>query len=127
MAMIQLHTPILLSDNETTTEYEANNIIHVQSVFGDDDSGGTNFYISGVPEKQFCLESANTVKQLIQENETKEDMFSVGSIHIGDQVNQNGVMFWWKDAKFQAGVVVGLVIGFLSSMMASWAFTKIFV
>ncbi len=45
MAVIRLHTPMHLSDNETTTEYEANDIIHVKSVVGDDDREGTEFYI----------------------------------------------------------------------------------
>lgn len=126
MAVIRLHTPMHLSDNETTTEYEANDIIHVKSVVGDDDREGTEFYINGMFERQFCLESANTVKKLIQENKTDEEAFSIGSVHIGDQVNQNGVMFWWKDAKFQTGVAVGFVVGFLSSLLASWVFAKVF-
>lgn len=122
MAKVTLHTPMHLSDSETTTEYEVNDIIHVKSVVGDDDRECTNFYLKGVTERQFCLESANILKKLIQENKTEEEEFSVGSIHIGDQVNQRGIMFWWKDAKFQTGVVIGFVVGFLSSLLAAWVF-----
>lgn len=65
------------SDNKTTTEFEANDIIHVKSVVGDDDRDGTEFYIKGMIERQFCLETANILKKLIQDNKTEEKSFSI--------------------------------------------------
>lgn len=127
MPKILLHTPMHLSDNDTTTEYEANDIIHIKSITGDDDEGGTYFWIAGVPEQQRCDESVNVLKKLIQDNETEDAAFSIGSVHIGDQVNQNGIVFWWKDAKFQTGIAVGFAVGFVSSLLASWVFAKMFV
>ncbi len=124
MGKIILHTPMHLSDENTTTEYEANDIIHVKSIVGNDNRDGTHFYINGMPERQSCLESANILKNLIQKNKTNKEKFSIGSMHIGDQVHQNGVMFWWKDVKFQTGILVGFVVGFLSSLLASWVFAR---
>lgn len=77
MGKITLHTPIHLSDNETITEFEANDIIHIKSVVGDDDRGGTHFYVRGINERQYCSESANTLKKLVRDNKTEEKPFSI--------------------------------------------------
>lgn len=51
---IKLHTPAYLGDHDTITEYEANDIIHVEAVRGrSDDSQGTHFWFNGIPEQQF--------------------------------------------------------------------------
>ena len=123
MSRVRLHTPRNLNDNDTTTEFEVNKIIHFNSSVGDDSKNGTKFYIDGIQEEQFCLESTNELRKLIKDHYDHKEQFSVGNIHIGDQVTQTGVMFWWKDAKFQTGVAIGFVVGFLSSYAASWFFS----
>lgn len=65
MATFKLHTPHSRGD-DTITEYEANDIVHIKSVVGDDDAQGTHFYLRDVPgQRQFCLESAKEVKQMV--------------------------------------------------------------
>ncbi len=71
MGLITLHTPMHMTDSDTTTEFEANDIIQVKSVVGDDNRDGSHFWIRGIPERQHCLESAKTLKKLIQENKGK--------------------------------------------------------
>jgi hypothetical protein len=65
MATVKLHTPMHRQDNDTTTDYEAGDIIHIVSVVGDDEGQGTHFYLRGISEKQFCVEPAKEVKQLV--------------------------------------------------------------
>lgn len=71
MALITLHTPRHMSDNRTTTEFETNDIIHIVSIVGNDDSTGTTFYLHGIPGKQTCLEPAKEVKRLVAANKDK--------------------------------------------------------
>jgi hypothetical protein len=123
MTKITLHTPRYLQDQETTTEYEANDIVHIESAVGDDSKEGTRFWLRDVATKQFCLESAEMVKKLVAENTTDES--SPMFVHIGDQVNQNGLMLWWNKSKFETGIIIGFVLGFLSSLLASWAYDKL--
>ena len=66
MAKIKLNTPTCLSGDETTTEYESNDIIFIQSIVGDDSSDGTYFYIKGVGDQQSCTNSAAYVKKLVK-------------------------------------------------------------
>ena len=66
MSKIKLHTPRYMQDQHTTTEYEVGRIVHVKSVVGNDEAAGTEFWIKGLTERQFCTESANAVKQLMK-------------------------------------------------------------
>jgi hypothetical protein len=90
MANIQLHTPTHMQDSETTTEYEANDIVHVSSVVGNDLAEGTHFYLRGVPEKQFCLEPARTVKQLVTANKNQPTQPAGGNqLHFHGNIRGN--------------------------------------
>lgn len=117
---IQLHTPMNLSDRETITEFEANDISQVRSTIGDDAKEGTNFWIKNVPEEQFCVESATAVKALIKQNKSEEEIMSIGTVHIGDNIEQKGLNFllWFKDVKFFGGFICGVA----ASYLASWLF-----
>ena len=66
MAKIKLHTPKHLSDNETITEFEAKDIIHVESITGEGNNKGAYFWIKGIGERRFCLESLNEVNLLLK-------------------------------------------------------------
>lgn len=100
MAIIKLHTPTHMQDDETTTEFEANDIKHVASVVGNDEREGTHFYLTGVSERQFCTEPAKQVKQLVAENRDKPQKVGThifnfyhnqGPVQIGDENNQTVV------------------------------------
>ena len=87
MATIQLHTPMHMQDNNTITAFEANDIIHIVSVVGDDDARGTHFYLRGVPERQFCSETAKEVKRLVASNKaTAQTRVGDSVIHIQGNV-----------------------------------------
>jgi len=87
MATIQLHTPHHMQDTETKTEYEANDIIHIVSVIGNDEASGTHFYVRGVPKRQHCLESANEVKQLVvAHKDMPRPPVSVNELHLHGNV-----------------------------------------
>jgi hypothetical protein len=121
MAIIKLHTPIHTLDYNTTTDYEANDIIHVESAGGEDDGVGTNFYIKGVDEIQFCLETANKLKQLINDNKTEEKQFSVfqsGSgnamaIGNGNESSVGGKEGGWTISGWWIGLI-GTVAGLIA-------------
>lgn len=120
MSKITLHTPMNLSDGKTTTEFEANDIIHVKSVVGDDNRRGTHFYVRGISERQHCLESANTVKKMVQDNKIEEKPFfiaqsgsgnamSIGSDNrttIGKQAGWT-ISGWWI-------TLIGMIAGIVS-------------
>lgn len=122
MGMICLHTPKFRGD-ETTTQYDADCIVHVSPVHKED-SKGTTFYIEGVAKEQYCTESANELRRMIEENKTQDsERFSINNLHIGDQVSQQGVMLWWKNATFT--FAAGFLLGVASSFLASWLFKLI--
>ncbi len=74
MKPIRLHTPMHMSDNKTTTEFDAELIHSIKSIVGDDDREATNFYVHGSPEKQFCSESPNKLRNMIEEAKAKEEV-----------------------------------------------------
>ena len=41
-------------------------MVQVKSVTGNDDAVGTEFWIEGMSERQFCTESTNEVKRLMR-------------------------------------------------------------
>ena len=128
MAVIRLHTPMHLSDNETTTEYEANDIIHVKSVVGDDNRDGTEFYIKGMYERQFCLETANKLKKLIQDNKTEEKPFSIvqsgsgNAMAVGssNQASTSGKEGGWAISGWWI-TFIGTLVGVAALVMAIYA------
>jgi hypothetical protein len=83
MAMIKLHTPTCMQDYETITEFDANDIRHIVSVVGNDEEQGTHFYLKGISEKQFCLEPAKQVKQMVADNKDPKPSLGAPHIHIG--------------------------------------------
>jgi hypothetical protein len=74
MRTIKLHTPIHSEDNETQTDYDVESIVNVVSVVGNDDQQGTNFWLRGISEKQFCVEPARLVREMIAEAKSKEEV-----------------------------------------------------
>jgi hypothetical protein len=89
MALIKLHTPRHFRDNETVTEFEANDISHIVSEVDNDDREGTYFYIRGVAERQYCDEPAKEVKRLIAQN--KDAPRANGGTHFHFPNNQGAV------------------------------------
>lgn len=83
MAIIKLHTPTHMQDDATVTEFEADDIRHIVSIVGDDNREGTHFYLKGISEKQFCLEPAREVKQLVASSKQPLQSQPVQHIHIG--------------------------------------------
>jgi hypothetical protein len=74
MRTIRLTTPLTRGDRETKTEYDADKITGIKSVVGDDDQEGTHFWIAGSFERQFCLESARQVRQMIDDAMNSEEV-----------------------------------------------------
>ncbi len=55
-----------MQDQTTTTEYEVGRIVHINSVVGNNDAAATEFWIEGMPERQFCTESVNELRRLMR-------------------------------------------------------------
>ena len=125
MGKITLHTPIHLSDYETTSEYEANDIIHIKSVIGDDNRGGTKFYIKGMLKEQFCSETVNKLKKLIQDNKTEEKPFFIVQSGSGNAMavgNSNQASTGGKEGGWAISgwwiTLIGTLIGVAALTMA---------
>jgi hypothetical protein len=71
---IKLHTPLGTEDNETQTEYDVEDILNITSVVGNDAQEGTNFWVRGSGEKQFCVEPASVVRAMIADAKSKEEV-----------------------------------------------------
>lgn len=100
---IKLHTPMHLSDRETITEFEADDIVQVRSAIGDDTQEGTNFWVRDVPEEQFCVESASVVRKLVEKNRSTKKSW-LGAV-----------------LKFVIiAIVLTLVLGWLGSSIAGY-------
>lgn len=118
MAKIKLHTPIFTNDSEATTEYEVNDIIHMKSVTGDNDGQGTKFYLKGVSEEQFCLESVNILKKLVEDNKIEEKPFSIvqsgsgNSMSVGSGNQAISGRGWAKSGWWLT--LIGVLIGVIS-------------
>ena len=128
MGKIVLHKRMHLNDNEgVKREYEANDIYNINPVFGNDDDSDTTFYIRGIQKEQECIESANMVRRMVEENrEPSESAISIGSYISGDQtnnnisgdqINQKGIMLWFKDIKFISGFISGIVASLLANLI----------
>lgn len=124
MGKINLHKPTHMSDCEAKIEYDANDIVGIKSVVGNDNCLGTNFYIKGLPEKQFCLETANNLKKLIQENKTEES-FSIIQSGIGNVMtvgNENQAYAGGKEGGWAISgwwiTLIGTLIGVAALTMA---------
>jgi hypothetical protein len=90
-------------DNETVTEFEANDIRHIVSVVGNDDEQGTTFILDGVSEKQFCLEPAKEVKQLVKMN---KQVASGATHNIQIETLIGGVQVNSPNASQQVNIVI---------------------
>lgn len=135
MGKIVLHTPMhscdapmyLLDKTATTTEFEANDIILVKSVVGDDNRDGTNFYIKGISDKQFCLENVNTLKKLIQDNKTEDKPFSIVqsgnhnamAVGSGNQASIGGKEGGWAISGWWI-TLIGTLVG-IAGLVLAWA------
>jgi hypothetical protein len=82
MRTIRLTTPLSTEDRETKTEYEADKISGIKSVVGDDDREGTHFWIAGSFERQFCVESARQLRQMIDDALNSEEV-QLGAEAVG--------------------------------------------
>jgi len=121
VSKIILHTPRFMRDDKTTTEFEATDIIQIKSVAGDDDNGGSHFWVRGIAERQHCLESANDLRKLVEKHKNDpQQPITMGDVHIGDVFKQNGINFFWKDVRFQTGLAVGFFLGIITSYIAAW-------
>ena len=72
MRTVKLHTPKTWGD-ETRTEFNVEDIYHVQSHTGDDEQEGTTIYVRGLPS-QICSEPAKKVREMIEEAKRTEEI-----------------------------------------------------
>lgn len=118
---ITLHTPAHLDDTTSTTEFEANDIIHIESISGrDPDSSGAKFWLKGINESKHCSESVNDLKKLVEENKEKEELLPISIGQIGDQVSQTGfnILFW--NPTFVAGFISGIIASLIAAYIYNW-------
>src|SRR5436305_4717885 len=97
MRTIRLTTPRHFSDTETKTVYDAAKISGIKSVVGDDDREGTHFWIAGSFERQFCVESARQLRQMIDDALNSEEVRlgaeAVGLLVRGAQSSDGAMHF----------------------------------
>jgi hypothetical protein len=74
MKTITLHTPMNTEDSGSPIEYEGDKITRINSAVGDESREGTYFYVLGSPERQYCIESAKKVKEMVEEAKSMEDV-----------------------------------------------------
>jgi hypothetical protein len=134
MGRITLHTPryfknpVNEEDRQRTTDFEVDNILHVEAVLTSDQEG-TKLYMNGVDGSTYCSESADEINRMIEENKSvKTPAISVaGNAHFvdGDHIEQNGgIMFWHKCNNFKTGAIAGWITGIATSYIASYLWTN---
>lgn len=120
---IKLHTPRYLNDTTTITEFEANDIVHVESVSGDPNEPIATFWIKGVDESRFCLESVNELKKMIEDNKDNKDNPIFNNYSFGDRIEQTGLNISLKNLKFN--FQSGFVSGVIASIVAAYIYDLI--